>query len=117
MLTLRFGVAEAEAQALTRRLCEQHLPAIVGAPGVSGAHLCRTDDQGSRIETAEKKARADATLTPRWMLFAEGAAAASVTRAVQPVQAALAADAAVRDLDLALYLLQHQRGESASSGR
>jgi hypothetical protein len=51
------------------------------------------------------------------MLFAEGVAAASVTRAVQPVQPVLAADAPVRDLDLALYLLQHRRGESASSGR
>jgi hypothetical protein len=114
MLTLRFDVAGDAAEAVARRLCEQFLPDVVGAPGVSGAHLCRTDDQSSRIETAEKKARADATAIPRWMLFAEGIAAPSVVRAVQPIWAALAADAAVCDLDLAVYLLQHQRGRSAS---
>lgn len=114
MLTLRFDVAEDAADAVSRRLCEPLLPAALSVPGVSGVHLCRTDDRGSRIETAEKKARADATQIPRWMLFIEGVGAPSVTNAVQPLQAALAADPSVRDLDLAVYLLQHQRGKSAA---
>ena len=30
--------------------------------GIAGVHLCRADDEGSRIETAEKKASAQDTV-------------------------------------------------------
>lgn len=37
-------------------------PAARDAGGIAGVYLCRADDEGSRIETAEKKARAQDTV-------------------------------------------------------
>ena len=40
-------------------------------PGLAGAHLLVADPEGSAIETAEKRARSDATLIPRWIVLLE----------------------------------------------
>lgn len=109
MLTLRFDVAPAAHDDVARALRQTLLPAAADARGVSGVHLCRADEDGSRIETAEKKARADATAIPHWIVLVEGISAPCVSAAVQAVHAALAAHGAVCDLDQAIYLLQHQR--------
>ena len=55
-------------------------------------HLCLADEAVSKIETAEKKARADTTLVPTWIVLIEGIGAADV-RAAGDV---LAADVAGR---------------------
>jgi acyl transferase domain-containing protein len=109
MLTLRFDVAAPAHAEVEHRLCRAALPAVVDARGVAGVHLCRADEQASAIETAEKKARASATLIPRWILLIEGISARAVEDGAKQVAAALAGQPAVRDLDQAVYLLQHQR--------
>jgi hypothetical protein len=109
MLTLRFDVAAAAHDEVTRLLRQQVLPPLADAHGVAGVHLCRADEEGSRIETAEKKVRAQGTAIPQWVVLVEGLSAACVGRAVAPVHAALSAHGGVSALDQATYLLQHQR--------
>ena len=46
--------------ALRRRV----LPPLVYRKGIAGVHLCLADEAASNVETAERKARADATLVP-----------------------------------------------------
>jgi hypothetical protein len=111
MLTLRFDVAPSAHAEVARLLRQQLLPATADARGVSAVHLCRADEEGSRIETAEKKARAQGTAIPHWAVMIEGISASAVAAAVQPVQAALAAHADVSAFDQATYLLQHERGK------
>lgn len=111
MATLRFDVeGDAQAEAgLTRMLRQQLLPPLADRPGIAGVHLCRADDAGSRIETAEKKARSDGTLVPRWVLLVEGSGAQPVQAVLDEAQAALRAQPGVRALEAAVYQLQHQR--------
>lgn len=69
--TYRYDVVEAAAAAHRERLCAR-LPEIAGEPGIAGAHLLVADPEGSAIETAEKRARGEATLIPRWIVLLEG---------------------------------------------
>ena len=109
MLTLRFEVANGAQEAVAGLLREQVLPAVVGLHGVVGVHLCRADEEGSRVETAERKARSGATSIPEWIVMIEGGDAGAVEDGVRPVRAALGALADVHGLDQATYTLQHQR--------
>lgn len=109
MLTLRFDVPKDAQAGIVRLLRQQVLPAIVDLRGITGVHLCRADEDGSRVETAEKKARTDGTAIPRWILLVEGISARAVEAAAQQVRTAMAAHAAVTDLDQAVYLLEYQR--------
>ncbi|MES2957679.1 MAG: hypothetical protein V4792_05790 [Pseudomonadota bacterium] len=110
MLTLRFGVGHDAQETVARLLSETLLPVAVGLRGVAGAHLCRADVEGSRIETAERRARAGETVIPDWIVMIEGNDADAVEGAAQPACAALAALPDVHGLDRAVYTLQHQRG-------
>jgi hypothetical protein len=69
--TYRHDVADAVASAHRDRLCAR-LRMVGREPGVAGAHLLVADPEGSAIETAEKRARAEATLIPRWIVLLEG---------------------------------------------
>lgn len=110
MLTLRFTVDEASAPVLSDTLRQQVLPAMVDRHGVLGVHLCRADGQGSRIMTAEKKARNQETDVPDWIVLLEGISVAAVESAIDPVQQLLASQSTpARDLSLAIYQLESQR--------
>jgi hypothetical protein len=110
MLTLRFDVPEARADAVATLLRHQLLPPLADAPGVVGVHLCRADDGGSRIETAEKKVRNQETQIPRWILLLEGISPAAVQRATEQLLQALAQhDQPLDDVLQATYQLESQR--------
>ena len=109
MLTLRFDVPKDAQAGIVRLLRQQVLPAIADLRGITGVHLCRADEEGSRVETAEKRVRMDGTAIPRWILLVEGISARAVETGAQQVQTAMAAHAAVFDLDQAVYLLEYQR--------
>jgi len=109
VLTLRFDVDDAAADAAAQWLRQQALPPLADACGIAGVHLCRADDEGSRIMTAEKRARSEGTQVPRWVLLVEGISAPAVTEAVAPLLQALQARPEVRDLQQAAYQLEHQR--------
>jgi len=114
ILTLRFEVAPDAQARIERLLCDELLPPLVEGHGIAGVHLCRADAQGSRIETAERKARADATAIPDWIVLIEGGSAAAVEEGARALHAVLESDAEISGLDQAVYLLEHQRGKQAS---
>lgn len=68
--TWRYDVAQSAASAHRRRAAER-LTRLLDDPDVAAAHLLVADPQGSAIETAEKRARADVTLIPRWIVLVE----------------------------------------------
>jgi len=80
--TLRLGPAPGREDALRSHLLREAMPRILDSAGILGMHLGVTDDGGSRIETAEKKARDAATDIPAWVLLVEGISAARVAAAI-----------------------------------
>lgn len=108
MLTLRFDVPDAKADAVAATLCQNLLPALVGAKRIAGVHLCRTDAETSAIETAENKARSEGTRIPGWVLMLEGVNAGAVQAAVARLRADLVPLGASA-FDQACYQLAHQR--------
>lgn len=109
MLTLRFGVGPGAEESAVRLLSQALLPNAVDRHGVAGVHLCRADVEGSRLETAERRARAGETAIPDWIVMIEGNDAQTIEAAARPVCAALEALPHVHGLDQAVYALQHQR--------
>jgi hypothetical protein len=81
MLTQRFDVAQTERAAVEAALTRHLLPPLAERKGIAGVHLCLADDAVSKIDTAEKKTRADGTSVPAWILLVEGSAAVDVQAA------------------------------------
>jgi len=111
MLTQRFDVAERERQNVVDALRQRLLPAIVDSKGIAGIHLCLADESISKVETAEKKARADTTQVPTWIILIEGnssadvsAAGAALSAELQPL---LGADGA--GIATSVYQLEYSR--------
>lgn len=69
--TYRYDVPEKSANAHRARMA-QRLRTVSGEAGIAGAHLLIADPEGSAIETAEKRARSEGTLIPRWIVLLEG---------------------------------------------
>ena len=69
--TYRYDVDDAGAERHRERMAAL-LPHMALEPGIAGAHLLVADPVGSAIETAEKRARANATQIPRWIVLLEG---------------------------------------------
>ena len=61
MLTQRFDIDAAEAERTSEALRRRLLPPLADRKGIAGVHRCLADEAISRIETAEKKARSEAT--------------------------------------------------------
>jgi hypothetical protein len=72
MLTMRFDIAAAKRASATTALVGHILPPLSLRNGISGVHLCIADEAISKVETNEKKARADTTLVPTWIVLIEG---------------------------------------------
>src|SRR5690349_1071172 len=67
-MTWRYDVPDARAGEHEKALAERVLPAFAGRPGIAGAHLLIANAEASGVETAEKRARGEATLVPRWIV-------------------------------------------------
>ena len=92
MLTQRFDVGERDRPHVVMALRQRLLPPLCEYKGVAGVHLCLADESVSKVETAEKKARADTTQVPTWIILIEGnssadvgAAGAALSRELQPL--------------------------------
>lgn len=109
MLTLRFDVPQAQQAQVARLLRQAALPAVADMRGVAGVHLCHADQEGSRVETAEKKARKDATAIPHWIALIEGISAPAVEAAARQLCSALLSQTPAEGLEQSVYLLEHQR--------
>ena len=68
--TWRYDVDEVAAGRHRQRAADR-LTRLLDDPDVAAAHLLVADPEGSAIETAEKRARADVTLIPRWIVLVE----------------------------------------------
>jgi len=76
-------------------LRQRLLPPLCDSNGIAGVHLCLADESISKVETAEKKARADTTQVPTWIILIEGnssadvqAAGAALSQELQPLLSA-----------------------------
>jgi len=81
MLTQRFDVAERDHAHVVEALRQRLLPPLCDDKGIAGVHLCLADESISKVETAEKKARADTTQVPSWIILIEGDSSADVAAA------------------------------------
>jgi len=95
MLTLRFDVAQSDRSRVVKALRQRLLPPLCDNKGIAGVHLCLSDESISKVETAEKKARADTTQVPTWIILIEGnssadvqAAGAALSQDLQPLLSA-----------------------------
>ena len=92
MLTQRFDVGERDRLRVVEALRQRLLPPLGDNNGIAGVHLCLADESISKVETAEKKARADTTQVPTWIVLIEGnssvdvaAAGAALSGQLQPL--------------------------------
>jgi hypothetical protein len=109
MLTQRFDVDAAEAERTSDALRRDMLPPLAGRKGIAGVHLCLADEAISRIETAEKKARSEATAIPGWIVLIEGTSEIDVWGAGESLTADLHAlpGMPAPAIDTSIYQLQH----------
>lgn len=108
MLTLRFAVRDAAHDDLLGALRTRLLPPLAYRKGIAGVHLGIADRAGSSIETAEKKARADTTQVPSWVVMIEGNGVPDVEGAASQLVPALQA-AGGHDLEHSAYRLEYTR--------
>ena len=92
ILTQRFDVGERDRPQVVKALRQRLLPPLCDNKGIAGVHLCLADESISKVETAEKKARADTTQVPTWIILIEGnssadvgAAGAALEKELQPL--------------------------------
>ena len=111
MLTQRFDIGAADRPKVVEALRQRLLPALAERKGVSGVHLCLADEAISKVETTEKKARADTTLVPTWIILIEGNSAEDVRTSGDNVTADLREllDAAMPAIDTSIYQLEYSR--------
>ena len=114
MLTARFDVVAGTSRDDLAACAAKPLLNVSRRTGVTGVHLCVADDAISRIETAEKKSRADATAVPAAALLIEGIGAAEVRLAFDAAWPALA-EWASGTPGVAVYRLEFMRLKTPSS--
>ena len=114
MLTMRFDVDAVHRAATIEALVTRILPSLVSRKGIAGVHLCLADEAVSKIETAEKKARADTTLVPTWIVLIEGIAPPEVHAAGGVVVAAMQSHFSGGS-DTGIYRLEFTRLKTLSS--
>jgi hypothetical protein len=78
VLTQRFDVREDDRPQVVKALRQRLLPPLCDTKGIAGVHLLLADESISKVETAEKKARADTTQVPTWIILIEGNCSADV---------------------------------------
>jgi hypothetical protein len=106
MLTLRFAVDQAQRESVVDTLRRRVLPSLVYRKGVCGVHLCLADEAASNIETAERKARADTTDVPSWVVLIEGIGGPEVESAADEIASSVAE---AKPAHRAVYRLEYTR--------
>ena len=74
LLTVRFDVEQEQHKPVSDALRQRVLAPLADRQGITGVHLCVADEAISKVETAEKKARAEGTQIPAWIVMIEGCA-------------------------------------------
>jgi len=117
LMTIRFDVIEQHHALVSNALRQRVLPGFVHGQGITGVHLCVADEAVSKVETAEKKARAEGTQIPAWIIIIEGCAADYVRDAGNACVAELQQllDSQPGLLDTTLYQLEYTRCKTPGS--
>ncbi|MEP7061896.1 MAG: hypothetical protein ABI881_05840 [Betaproteobacteria bacterium] len=118
MLTRCFDVGAADRERALTALRQRLLPTLADRTGIAGVHLCVADEIISNVDTAEKKARADATSVPAWIVLIEGLSQSAVVAAEASLAAQMRAtlDAACcAPAVTAVYRLEHECGKTSGS--
>ncbi len=114
MLTQRFELAAGDRAGTLETMRQRLLPPLTERKGIAGVHLCIADEAISRIETAEKKARADATAVPGCIILIEGTSEIDVRDSgellASEVRTLLGGSAP--SIDTSIYQLQHWRSRA-----
>jgi hypothetical protein len=115
MLTQRFELAAADRVGTIEALRMRLLPPLAERKGIAGVHLCVADATISRIETAEKKERADATAIPGCIVLIEGTSEVDVRDAGDLLAAELRVlpGRSAPSIDTSIYQLQHARSKAS----
>jgi hypothetical protein len=114
MLTVRFDVDAAHRASTVDDLTTRILSPLALRVGIAGVHLCLADEAVSNVETAEKKARADKTLVPTWIVLIEGIGPDEVRAAAEELAPALEQHRA-RTVETAIYRLEFTRLKTSQS--
>jgi len=111
MLTQRFDVGESDRPQVLQALRQRLLPPLCDNKGIAGVHLCLADESISKVETAEKKARADTTQVPTWIILIEGNSSADVITAGAALSGQLQPLLGARDAGIvtSVYQLEYSR--------
>jgi hypothetical protein len=109
MLTLRFA-ATPDATTTIADLVR----AAGRAPRITGAHLCRADDDASGATTAESKGRTDIQAPPSWFALIEATDAAALATTLPDTT--LQTAGAHGPIHRGLYQLEHVRTKTGFGG-
>jgi hypothetical protein len=83
LATVRFLLGKDEF-AKTSELADA-MPTLARLPLVTGVHLCRADDEASRVKTAESRNRSDIEHPPSFFLLIEACAAQALEEVIRSV--------------------------------
>lgn len=114
IVTLRFDVDSSHRAFTLDALATRLLPPLSLRTGVAGVHLCLADEAVSNVETAEKRARADTTLVPAWIVLIEGIGPDEVRKAAEELAPALTQHHA-RGIEIGIYRHEHTRLKTPQS--
>lgn len=114
ILTQRFDFGAADRASVLEAMRRQLLPPLADRKGIAGVHVCLADESVSKLETAEKKARADSTLVPTWIVLIEGNSQRDVEAAGQALVASLndLLGAMAPSVNMSSYQLEYSRGKT-----
>ncbi|MBI2202294.1 MAG: hypothetical protein HYU41_00300 [Candidatus Rokubacteria bacterium] len=112
--TLDVGPAPGRDIELRDWLTRAALPALIGADGIIGAHLCEADEGVTRVQAAEKTLLDRPDELARWVVMIEGTEAAVIDRACATILAApaLTSHGAAADVATGSYRLVYSLGRS-----
>lgn len=108
LLTLRFDVSEAQAEAERGQIAKL-LIEIARLPEITGAHLLRADVEASGARTMESKDRTDIELPANWVILVEACSEPALRHALPT----LARHPALADGQLGIYRHEHTRLKTA----
>ena len=114
MLTMRFDIGAPHRAFAVDALTARILPPLALRVGIAGVHLCLADEDISKLETAEKKARADKTLVPMWIALIEGVGVDEVRAVADELAPALEQHHA-RAIETAIYRHEFTRLKTPQS--
>ena len=114
MATMHFDVDPGDCATMIDALTMRLLPPLALGAGITGAHLCLADEAVSSVETAEKRARADTTRVPTWIVLIEGIGPDEVRSATTALAPALTQYRA-RAVETAVYRHEYTRLKTPQS--